>query len=65
MSGLCQFDHYFREYPNTARISCYCINAGLEGLLDWMKDARFLDDEIEYLRSQKNHVGGQVFSMIF
>ena len=58
-----QFDHYFREYPNYGSHKAgYCINAGLEWLLDWMEDARFLDDEIEYLRSQKSHVGKQLFA---
>ena len=60
---IVQFDHYFREYPNYGSHKAgYCINAGLEWLLDWMEDARFLDDEIEYLRSQKSHVGNQLFS---
>jgi nicotinate phosphoribosyltransferase len=60
---LVQFDHYFRDYPDYGSHKAgYCINAGLAWLLDWMKDARFLDEEIEYLRSQKGRVGGQVFA---
>ena len=60
---LVQFDHYFREYPNYGSHKAgYCINAGLEWLLDWMEDASFQDGEIEYLRSQRSRVGEQLFS---
>lgn len=32
-----QFDHFFRSYPDYgAHKAGYCINAGLEWLLDWM-----------------------------
>ena len=33
-----QFDHFFRHYPDYGTHQAgYCINAGLEWLLDWMQ----------------------------
>jgi nicotinate phosphoribosyltransferase len=57
-----QFDHFFRSYPNydTHRAG-YCINAGLEWFLDWLNDAHFRDEDIEYLRHQKGSTGRQIF----
>jgi nicotinate phosphoribosyltransferase len=42
-----QFDHFFRDYPDygTHRAG-YCINAGLQWLLDWMDGAHFRDEDI-------------------
>lgn len=57
-----QFDHFFRRYPDyDSHQAGYCINAGLETLLDWMKDAHFGDAEIERLRGQRNSVGERLF----
>ena len=56
------FDHYFRRYPDyDSHQAGYCINAGLEWLLDWMNDARFGEKEIEYLRSQQTSHGSRLF----
>lgn len=53
-----QFDHFFRSYPDYGSHKAgYCINAGLEWLLDWMKNAHFRDEDIAYLRTQKNRAG--------
>jgi nicotinate phosphoribosyltransferase len=61
-----QFDHYFRNYPDyDSHKAGYCISAGLEWLLDWMAEARFGDEEIEYLRSHKDRMGGRLFSEDF
>ena len=58
-----QFDHFFREYPNYgAHQAGYCISAGLEWLLDWMQDARFGDQEIDYLRAQTGRTGKRLFA---
>jgi nicotinate phosphoribosyltransferase len=58
-----QFDYFFRDYPNYGKHQAgYCINAGLEWLLDWMANVRFHHDEIEYLRSQKDHLGNPLFA---
>ena len=58
-----QFDHFFRRYPDYgAHEAGYCINAGLEWLLNWMQDAHFRDKDIEYLRNQTGRSGERVFS---
>jgi nicotinate phosphoribosyltransferase len=57
-----QFDHFFRRYPDYgAHQAGYCINAGLEWLLDWMLEVRFRDEDIEYLRGQTGRAGTRVF----
>jgi nicotinate phosphoribosyltransferase len=57
-----QFDHFFRRYPDYgAHEAGYCISAGLEWLVDWMREARFRDEDLEHLRAQRNRVGGRVF----
>jgi nicotinate phosphoribosyltransferase len=58
-----QFDHFFRSYPDYgAHKAGYCINAGLEWLLDWMEGAHFRHQDIEYLRGQTGRAGTPVFS---
>ena len=48
-----QFDHFFRNYPNYGTHKAgYCINAGLEWLLDWMGSAHFREQDIDYLSGQ-------------
>lgn len=57
-----QFDHFFRDYPNYgSHRAGYCINAGLEWLLNWMQQARFREEDIDYLRSQTGRTGQRVF----
>lgn len=58
-----QFDHFFRRYPDyDSHQAGYCINAGLEWLLDWMQDARFRPEDIDYLRSQRDSTGKPLFA---
>jgi nicotinate phosphoribosyltransferase len=58
-----QFDHFFRDYPDYGlHRAGYCINAGLEWLLDWMQSAQVRDEDIEYLRGQKGRTGSRVFA---
>jgi nicotinate phosphoribosyltransferase len=58
-----QFDHYFRNYPDYGSHKAgYCINAGLEWLLDWMDEACFRKEDIEYLRSQNGRNGKRLFA---
>lgn len=58
-----QFDHFFRSYPNyDSHQAGYCINAGLEWLLDWMREARFRDEDIDYLRNHKGRAGVRLFA---
>jgi nicotinate phosphoribosyltransferase len=57
-----QFDHFFRHYPDFGlHMAGYCVNAGLEWLLDWMEESRFRDADIEYLRCQQSGSGAKVF----
>ncbi|HEM62237.1 MAG TPA: nicotinate phosphoribosyltransferase [Chloroflexi bacterium] len=57
-----QFDYFFRSYPDYgAHQAGYCINAGLEWLLDWMMEAHVRDEDIEYLRSQQGRGGRRLF----
>lgn len=57
-----QFDHFFRSYPDYGRHQAgYCINAGLEWLLDWMREAHFRDEDIAYLRGQVSSTGKRIF----
>jgi nicotinate phosphoribosyltransferase len=56
------FDHFFRRYPDyDSHQAGYCINAGMEWLLEWMADAHFGEGEIEYLRSQRTGGGSRLF----
>ncbi|HYO49080.1 MAG TPA: nicotinate phosphoribosyltransferase [Chloroflexia bacterium] len=57
-----QFDHFFRNYPHYGTHQAgYCVNAGLEWLLNWMERGRFRDEDIEYLRGQKSRAGAPIF----
>jgi len=58
-----RFEHFFRSYPDYgAHKAGYCINAGLEGLLDWMEEAHFGEKEIDYLRLQTGQTGARLFA---
>lgn len=57
-----QFDHFFRSYPDYgAHKAGFCVSAGLEWLLDWMRAAHFTTDDIEYLRGQTGRSGARLF----
>lgn len=57
-----QFDHFFRSYPDYGTHKAgYCINAGLEWLLDWMDRVHFRNEDIEYLRGLKSRHGERTF----
>jgi nicotinate phosphoribosyltransferase len=59
---IVQFDHYFRNYPDYGLHKAgYCINAGLEWLVDWMQNSTFTKKEIELLKSQKSAKGKPIF----
>jgi nicotinate phosphoribosyltransferase len=56
------FEHFFRSYPDYGSHQAgYCIQAGLEGLLDWFEAWHFGPTETEYLRSLKDRSGGRIF----
>lgn len=57
-----QFDHFFRTYPDYgAHKAGYCINAGLEWLLDWMKTTHFRKKDIQFLSGQRGRAGEKIF----
>jgi nicotinate phosphoribosyltransferase len=61
-----QFDYFFRSYPDYGSHKAgYCINAGLEWLLDWIDRAQVREQDIEYLRGQTGHTGERIFSDAF
>lgn len=56
------FDHFFRAYPNyDGHQAGYCIAAGLEPFVNWMRNARFEPEHIELLRHQTGHTGRRLF----
>jgi nicotinate phosphoribosyltransferase len=56
------FEHFFRSYPHYgAHQAGYCISAGLEWLLQWMRNAHFRDEDIDYLRSMTGRTGRRLF----
>jgi len=58
-----QFDHFFRNYPDYGSHKAgYCVNAGLEWLVDWIKSTAFGDEEISYLKTQTGQMGMPIFS---
>ncbi len=60
------FDHFFRSYPDYGHHQAgYCISAGLEWLLDWMRHAHVRDDDVAYLRTLKGQGGKPLFSEDF
>lgn len=57
-----QFDHFFRRYPDYGNHQAgYCINAGLEWLVNWMSENQFGTEEINYLRSLESSSGARLF----
>ncbi|MBX3001507.1 MAG: nicotinate phosphoribosyltransferase [Caldilineaceae bacterium] len=58
-----QFDHFFRDYPDYgAHGAGYCVNAGLEWLVEWMGRVCFRAEDIAYLRSHKTRTGESLFA---
>jgi nicotinate phosphoribosyltransferase len=61
-----QFDYFYRTNPNYGSHQAgYCISAGLEWLLDWMQSVSFRDEDIAYLRQQKDNGGNPLFAEDF
>lgn len=60
---ICQFDHFFRSYPDYGLHKAgFCVSAGLEWLIYWMSNTRCQSEDIEFLRSQKGRAGNRVFA---
>jgi nicotinate phosphoribosyltransferase len=57
-----QFDFFFRSHPHYGEHAAgYSIFAGLEWLLDWMKETRATPNDIDYLRSLCGASGKRLF----
>jgi nicotinate phosphoribosyltransferase len=57
-----QFDHFFRNYPDYGPHQAgFCVNAGLEWLLDWMRASRFRQEEAERLALHRSGSGERLF----
>ena len=61
-----RFEHFFRQYPdyNTSKAG-YCLNAGLEWFVSWLRDTNFTSHDLDILRNQKNPNGKRVFEEDF
>ncbi len=58
-----RFEHFFRHYPNYgSHAAGYCINAGLEPLLEWMQTAQFGAAEIAALEQMRGRSGAPLFA---
>ncbi|MCB0060691.1 MAG: nicotinate phosphoribosyltransferase [Caldilineaceae bacterium] len=58
-----QFDHFFRRYPDyDSHQAGYAVNAGLAWLLEWMQEAHFHAEDLDYLRSQVDSQGKRLFA---
>lgn len=63
---MARFEHFFRTYPNYGiHKAGYCVNAGLEWLLDWINTSHFTEREIALLRAQKANSGKRIFEEDF
>jgi nicotinate phosphoribosyltransferase len=57
-----QFDHFFRQYPDYGSHKAgFCVNAGLEWLLDWMAGSSFSEEDADTLRLQRSRTGEPLF----
>jgi len=58
-----QFDYFFRNYPDYGGHQAgYCINAGLEWFIDWIRTVSFDNHAIELLRNRVGSNGSRIFS---
>lgn len=61
-----QFDYFFRHYPSyDSHQAGYCICAGMEWLVSWMKRSRFGEKETGLLRDLKGTAGKPLFHNSF
>ncbi|MEJ2420520.1 MAG: nicotinate phosphoribosyltransferase [Acidobacteriota bacterium] len=61
-----QFDHFFRHYPDYGfHQAGFCINAGLEWFVHWLRRARFREEDLANLRLQRNPAGKPIFAEDF
>ena len=60
------FEHFFRKYPDYGTSKAgYCINAGLEWLISWIKETAFTKEDLGFLRDQRTSGGKRLFDENF
>lgn len=58
-----QFEYFFREYPDYgSHKTAFCVNAGLEWLIEWMKESSITDEDIAFLKDHRGKTGKPLFS---
>jgi len=58
-----QFEYFFRNYPDYgSQKAGYCVNAGLQWLLEWMRHSRFEGRHLQLLRAQQTRTGKPLFA---
>jgi nicotinate phosphoribosyltransferase len=58
-----QFDHYFRRNPDYDQHQAgYCVNAGLDWLLEWMQETHFRPVDLDYMRGHRTSTGERLFA---
>ncbi|MBV7328011.1 nicotinate phosphoribosyltransferase [Chloroflexi bacterium TSY] len=63
---LAQFDHFFRRYPDYGSHQAgYCVNAGLEWLVEWIQNVKVGDEEIDRMRHMNDNAGNPLFAEDF
>jgi nicotinate phosphoribosyltransferase len=57
-----QFEYFYRSNPDYGEHRAgYCVNAGLEWLIDWMAVARCQQPDVDYLRGLSGSTGCRLF----
>ncbi len=58
-----QYDHFFRNYPDYgAHQAGFCVNAGLDWLIEWMGAAHFGAAELDLMRGMMTRTGQRLFA---
>ncbi len=61
-----QFEYTFRSYPDYGEHQAgYCVFAGLEWLFDWMEEASFTPQQLDYLAGLRGATGMRLFDAGF
>lgn len=61
-----QFDYFFRNYPDYGGHKAgYCVNAGLQWFISWVKDVSFTPDSLRLLAGVQSGAGKPLFKPDF
>lgn len=57
------FDHFYRKNPDYGQHQAgYCVNAGLQWLLDWLPEAHFSNNDLQYMRGMRGRSDTPIFA---